>query len=105
MGMTHHDRRWSALRLQAKRRDGFQCVKCGARHRLEVDHIQPAKKAPLLAYDLANLQTLCSGCHSLKTAIENGVAPLDPERRKWRDFLNLKGTRNAGICENPAASV
>ncbi|WLA36178.1 HNH endonuclease [Bradyrhizobium elkanii] len=90
MGIAHHDRRWSALRLQAKRRDGFACVQCGAVHRLEVDHIKPARHAPQLAYDLTNLQTLCSRCHREKTAIETGIAPFDPRRLEWRDLLKQK---------------
>jgi 5-methylcytosine-specific restriction endonuclease McrA len=66
-------------------------VKCGARQRLEVDHIIPARHAPHLAYELSNTQTLCSRHHREKTAIEVGIAPLDPERQRWRDLLKQKG--------------
>lgn len=94
---------WQAVRLLAKRRDGWKCVQCGARGRLEVDHILGLRDggAP---YDLTNLQTLCPACHSRKTAIEVGITPLDPERQKWRDLLK-KGAMDARICENPAAAV
>ena len=67
------DRRWPALRLSAKRRDGWRCVQCGARGRLEVDHIQPVRDAPELAFELKNLQTLCTSCHAKKTIIEAGL--------------------------------
>ena len=84
---VYRDRRWPALRLQAKRRDGWQCVQCGARGRLEVDHIQPVRDAPERAFDLDNLQCLCPGCHGAKTRLEAGHPPLSPERQKWRDLL------------------
>lgn len=84
--------RWAAVRLQAKRRDGFRCVKCGARGRLEVDHVKAIRSHPELSFELSNLQTLCPGCHARKTAIEVGFAPLDPERQRWRDLLKRKDT-------------
>ncbi len=96
MGIKHHFRhsaavtrsvRWKVVRLQAKRRDGFKCVKCNARGRLEVDHIQPVRTHPELSFDPANLQTLCGTCHSRKTIIEIGLRPIDPRRQAWRDLL------------------
>lgn len=68
----------------AKTRDGWACVTCGAVGRLEVDHIKPIKTHPELAYDLANLQTLCVNCHAAKTRAEVFGEPEDPEKRKWR---------------------
>lgn len=99
----YRTQQWKAVRLLVKRRDGWKCVKCGARGRLEVDHITALRDggAP---YDLTNLQCLCPACHSRKTAIETGITPLDPERQKWRDLLK-KGNTDARICENPAAAV
>ncbi|MDO5613631.1 MAG: HNH endonuclease signature motif containing protein [Paracoccus sp. (in: a-proteobacteria)] len=83
--------------MAAKRRDGFACVKCTSRYRLEVDHIQPVRDRAELAFDLTNLQTLCGPCHGAKTRIEAGHPELSPERRKWRDLLldvqpNLSGS-------------
>lgn len=100
----YRDPRWKVARLEAKRRDGWKCTECGARGRLEVHHVKRVKTHPELAYDLANLKTLCPACHSRITAIETGIAPLDPERQRWRDLLT-KGSGNAGKCENPAAPV
>lgn len=79
--------RWKVVRLQAKRRDGFQCVKCNARGRLEVDHIKPVRSHPELSFEISNLQTLCGSCHSRKTIIETGLRPIDPKRQAWRDLL------------------
>ena len=84
--------RWRALRLQALRRDGFRCVQCGARGRLEVDHILPVRDRPELAWDLENLQVLCPADHSSKTRREVGHAPLPPERQAWRDLLRMQPT-------------
>ena len=79
--------RWKGARLSAKRRDGFMCVKCGARHGLEVDHIIPVRDAPERAYDLTNLQTLCRACHSRKTRIEVGMGEPNPAREAWKSAV------------------
>ncbi len=108
-----NDKRWPALRLAAKRRDGFKCVKCNAVGRLEVDHIRPVRDAPELAFELSNLQTLCTPCHSAKTKIECGFgAELDPKRQAWRDLLAqsmrlipIEGLFYAAECENSASAI
>lgn len=99
MGMNRRDyanhsakvcrsKRWPALRLAAKRRDGFACVKCGAVGSLEVDHIKPVRDAPELSFELSNLQTLCIRCHSRKTQLECGFGnEVSPARAAWRDLL------------------
>ncbi|MEO0958930.1 MAG: HNH endonuclease signature motif containing protein [Pseudomonadota bacterium] len=81
------DRRWPALRLAAKRRDGWRCVACGSRHRLEVDHIKPVRDRPDLAFDLDNLQTLCGSCHSKKTIEEIGLSKKNSDREAWRSAV------------------
>lgn len=90
------DRRWPALRLMALRRDGWRCVQCGSRHRLEVDHIQSVATRPDLAFTLDNTQTLCGSCHSKKTAIERGRVTDCPERTKWRTAVDTlaRGQKN-----------
>ncbi len=82
--------RWRALRLEALRRDGWACVQCGGRHRLEIDHIEAVRTAPERAFDLTNLQTLCASCHARKTRIECGRPVLSPERQQWRDLLTMQ---------------
>jgi 5-methylcytosine-specific restriction enzyme A len=79
--------RWKAVRLAAKRRDGFRCVTCGDAGRLEVDHVKPMRTHPELAFDLANLQSLCPPCHARKTRIEVGLDPLSPARMAWREVV------------------
>lgn len=76
--------RWKALRFLALRRDGFRCVKCGTRGRLEVDHIESVRDAPERAFDLDNLQSLCPTCHGSKTRHELGFPEISPERAEWR---------------------
>ncbi len=81
-------RQWRGLRVEALRRDGWKCVTCGSRYRLEVDHIRPVRDRPDLAYDLANLQCPCGPCHARKTIAEVGLAPpTNPERQKWLALL------------------
>ena len=36
----------------------------------QVDHIQPIADRPDLAFTVSNLQSLCTGCHGQKTAME-----------------------------------
>ena len=88
-------KRWKGLRLQALRRDGFACVQCGARGRLEVDHIEPVRTAPDRAFDLSNTQSLFPACHTRKTRIECGHPELPPARRAWRDLV-------AGMAKTPS---
>jgi 5-methylcytosine-specific restriction endonuclease McrA len=75
------------VRQQALRRDDWRCVRCGSRHGLEIDHIQPVRDRPDLGFSLDNLQTLCGRCHAAKTRVEVGHAPLPPARKQWRDLL------------------
>src|SRR5690625_2203900 len=66
-------RRWQVLRMALLERDGWRCRACETRKgRLEVDHIEPVRLAPEKSFDPANLQTLCSRCHSKKTREEVG---------------------------------
>jgi 5-methylcytosine-specific restriction endonuclease McrA len=102
MGMKRYPRfsqpvlrtkRWKLLRLEILERDDFACVKCGARGRLEVDHIRPVRDCPEQAFDPANLQTLCPSCHTAKTRIECGHKPPDPKRTAWAEAVrNLENT-------------
>jgi len=79
--------RWKFLRVQALERDGWACVQCGERRRLEVDHVLPVRDRPDLSYSLGNLQTLCGRCHSRKTRIEIGLGRPDPKREAWKQLV------------------
>lgn len=79
-------KRWQVLHQIILERDGWACVDCGTRKgRLEIDHIQPVRSHPELAFDPANCATRCSPCHTRKTRIECGhPAPIQtPERTAW----------------------
>ncbi|CAJ0867074.1 hypothetical protein AMST5_01919 [freshwater sediment metagenome] len=79
-------KRWARVRFLALRRDGFACVKCGSRTRLEVDHISAIRKSPERAFDLDNLQTLCREHHAEKTDQELGRAP-NQAKRAWQSAV------------------
>jgi len=108
MGVTYprHSRgiigtsRWRRLRVEVLRRDGWRCVQCGARGRLEVDHIRPVRTHPEGAFEPGNLQCLCPSCHTKKTRLECGHPPLSEARRKWRDAVadlaTKRGNRATG---------
>lgn len=94
MGLRKYDRtgaklyktpQWKAARLAAKRRDGWKCIKCGSRTRLEVDH-KIALRDGGDPFELRNLQTLCGSCHAKKTRVEI-FGEIDPERENWRILL------------------
>lgn len=87
--------RWKALRLEAVRRDGWQCVQCPERRRLEVDHILSVRTHPARAFDLSNLQTLCGRCHARKTRIEIGLGRPDPARAAWKRLVQNTGRNEA----------
>ena len=83
MSRQHRRLPWRALaraRRAALDRDGWRCRRCGYPAGLEAHHVRPLAEggAP---YALANLETLCTGCHV--AAHPHG----DPERRAWRAYL------------------
>lgn len=100
---VYRSKRWAAVRLSAKRRDGFRCVQCGARGRLEVDHIRPLRTHPELAFELANLQALCVPCHSRKTHKEIGLGQDNPAREAWKRLVAAMqpNPRKERKCSNP----
>lgn len=81
-------KQWAYVRHEAKKRDGFKCLECGSRHRLEVHHIESVRVAPLKAYELSNLATLCGRCHARVTRIEIGLGTVNPAREAWKSLVN-----------------
>ena len=73
---------WARVRREVLERDGWTCQSCGgpgteAHHRVK---LQDGGEA----YDLANLETLCRGCHLARH--------LPPVTRAWRRlFVNALG--------------
>ncbi|WP_236553192.1 HNH endonuclease [Roseovarius indicus] len=86
--------------MQALDRDDWQCVQCGERRRLEVDHIEPVRDRPDLAFRLSNLQCLCGRCHSRKTRIEVGMGQPNPAREAWKSLLrDMQRNQSSNIGE------
>jgi len=60
-------RKWREVRFEALRASGGKCCLCGASPRvgavLHVDHIKPKSLYPKLAFEVSNLQVLCSDCN------------------------------------------
>lgn len=76
----------------AKRRDGFRCVKCGQRIRLEVDHVLPVRDRPDLAFDLSNLQTLTlEGPYRITASVGGGDVPAAVSEA-FRRLADVDGT-------------
>jgi group II intron reverse transcriptase/maturase len=50
------------LKLRAKMRDGFRCVRCGCQNDLQVHHTKGFR-----SHRLADLETLCRSCHNIET--------------------------------------
>ena len=73
-------KQWERVRLKAKERDSWACVKCGSMRGTEVDHIKPISEGGEM-YALDNLQTLCRNpCHREKTRSENHVSIPEQDR-------------------------
>ena len=53
---------WRAVERRVKRRD-LCCQLCRGTDALEIHHIEPFARAPLLALEIGNLIRLCVGCH------------------------------------------
>jgi 5-methylcytosine-specific restriction endonuclease McrA len=59
-----HSPGWRVYRRRVLARDGYRCVQCGSRRRLEVDHLTYVR---LGQEWLGDCQTLCHTCHDRKT--------------------------------------
>ena len=68
---------WQKLRKLVLQRDDYLCQECYRNKKLtpatDVDHIKP--KSAGGTDDPENLQSLCKGCHSLKSLVEAGNKP------------------------------
>ncbi|MGD9916919.1 MAG: HNH endonuclease [Paenirhodobacter sp.] len=93
-------KRWAVLRQAILERDGWACRCCGERRRLEVDHIQPVRLRPDLAFEPRNLQALCPRCHTKKTRLEVGHKPKSPARKAWDAAVAELATKPNPAMEN-----
>lgn len=73
--ITHEDfykhKDWKRCREIILKANKAQCLKCGSISNINIDHIKPKTKYPILSFDLFNLQTLCSTCNKDKYLKEN----------------------------------
>lgn len=64
----YNSRDWRKLRLEALKRDRYECQRCranGKYHKAEnVHHIKEVKDFPALSLTLDNLESLCIRCHN-----------------------------------------
>jgi HNH endonuclease len=63
-----HSEPWKELRQRVLNQYGHACMRCGSRHKIQVDHIKPRSKYPHLALEFSNLQVLCGSCNWDKLA-------------------------------------
>lgn len=82
---VYHSKRWRFVRSLVLRRDHYHCVKCGidvsGLGQARVDHIKPLKAYPHLAFDMANLRTLCASCDN-QSHREKGQGKGSTERNE-----------------------
>ena len=90
-------RHWPWLRRTVRDRDGYCCVECGNRDRLEVDHIISRENGG--TDDLDNLQTLCRKCHIIKTKRDRGL-DICQESENWDEFINARGARKRRLIND-----
>ncbi len=57
------DPRWKLLRAKVLKTYGRECMCCGSKQEIQVDHIKPKSIYPELAFDFNNLQVLCRKCN------------------------------------------
>ena len=59
----YESREWKKLRYKVLRDNKRQCMLCGNKGVLHVDHIEPRSLRPDLELDQSNLQVLCELCN------------------------------------------
>lgn len=78
---------WNTIRIKIFDRDGYACVICGSRKRIECDHIVPRHQQGSNRPE--NLQTLCRECHLEKTRCDKGYSVMDSQL-EWMKFATMK---------------
>ncbi len=54
-------------RRKVVKRDGYQCIQCGSKEKLNADHIIPVVENSDLIFEVSNGRTLCWPCHNQVT--------------------------------------
>jgi 5-methylcytosine-specific restriction endonuclease McrA len=68
-------------RQSVYQRDGYKCVQCGSKDKLNAHHIKSWKDYPALRYDIDNGITLCEKCH-IKLHQQIGYTNFDESGQK-----------------------
>ena len=105
---TYSTSRWATTRRQVLINAGYQCARCGADLHgagtgAHVHHIIPLEHERGLAFDLFNLECLCTRCHN--TEHERGGygcdlngQPRDPEH-PWNKETNTNNCNSIALSE------
>lgn len=79
--LVYTNSEWKEFEKKVKKRDRC-CRLCGDIHDLQIHHIEPFAKAPLLVMDIGNVIRLCGPCHRR----------IQGKERRWRKkFYRLIG--------------
>jgi len=83
----YQSREWQELRYKVLKKYGRRCMCCGTtKGVIQVDHIKPRSKYPMLALVQSNLQVLCRDCNLGKSNIDEtdfreGNEPIERSKR------------------------
>ncbi|EPC2274174.1 HNH endonuclease [Listeria innocua] len=75
-------KRWSSVRKLILKRDLYLCQQCNQREGNIVHHIIPLRDDMIKAYDLSNLETVCTSCHNQLHPERN--AKIDNKKKKTK---------------------
>ena len=73
----HDSVKYKEWRQKVYERDGYKCIKCGSKEKINAHHIYSYKYYPEKRYDLENGITLCEKCHT-KLHQQYGYDTLEP---------------------------
>ena len=81
---TPRGRAWERTRRRVFDRDGYTCRRCGRGGPLEAHHVRPISDGGAV-FDLANIETLCRGCH---VAVHRRPDRPDRMPAAWRALID-----------------
>ena len=86
---------WKTLRQEALQRDGGECVQCGGRDNLQVNHLR--YKNPWEACVLDDVETLCRQCHREYHGI--GPTAFELQSRRIEQLIAIEAPRAVLVGE------
>lgn len=100
----YHTKDWKVLKTNQLRKQSW-CNSCSSTRFLQVDHIIPHNGDAEKFFDQNNLQTLCRGCHSSKTAKETGFNVRGRRSDSLQLRLNTSRPSNAKTDASPVQNL